>query len=428
MPDVISPAPDTALATILFEVLHAQSFDGVGINRDSYGDGEQRAHDLLRDYALRAGLEVQTDAALNLYMTLPGQSRGLPRVMTGSHLDSVPRGGNFDGAAGVVAGMAILTGWKQAGFQPLRDVTVMAIRAEESAWFPFSYIGSKAAFGKLPASVLQVKRADNGQTLHEHLVLQGGEPQRLIDGEAWLKAEEIDSFVELHIEQGPVLVESAVPLGIVTGICGSLRYRHARTLGRYAHSGATPRGYRQDAVVATSELVITLQKLWRELEEKGHTLTVTVGQFYTDPQQADFSTVAGQVDFSIDMRSQSPLTLALLDQKLQSAVSDIAVRYGVQIVLGQHTSSDAGVVSQTLVDQLQTNASALGHDNLLLPSGAGHDAALFAGEGVATAMLFVRNANGSHNPDEAMSLEDFAAATQVLSQVLADRADACAQE
>lgn len=423
MPDMIKAIPDIDLAASLFETLYAQSFDGVGINRDTYGEGEQRAHDLLREHALRAGLEVQTDAALNLYMTLPGQSRALPRVMTGSHLDSVPRGGNFDGAAGVVAGLAILTGWKQAGFAPLRDVTVMAIRAEESAWFPFSYIGSKAAFGKLPASALQVKRADSGKTLHEHLTLQGGEPQRLIGGEAWLKAEEIDSFIELHIEQGPVLVEAAVPLGVVTGICGSLRYRHARILGRYAHSGATPRSYRQDAVVATSELVITLQKLWQELEEKGHTLTVTVGQFYTDPQQADFSTVAGQVDFSIDMRSQSPLTLALMDQKLQQAVTDTALRHGVQINLGQHTSSDPGVVSQTLVDQLQTSASALGHTTLLLPSGAGHDAALFAGAGVDTAMLFVRNANGSHNPDEAMSLDDFAAATQVLSQVLAQRAD-----
>jgi len=422
MPEMIN-APDRALAEMLFEVLHQQSFDGVGINRDSYGDGEQRAHDLLRQHALQAGLEVQTDAALNLYITLPGRSRTLPRVMTGSHLDSVPRGGNFDGAAGVVAGMAILSGWKKSGYHPLRDVTVMAIRAEESAWFPFSYIGSKAAFGKLPATALDVKRADTGQTLREHLTRQGGFPQRLADGEAWLKPEHIDSFLELHIEQGPVLVEAAVPLGIVTGICGSLRYRHAQTLGNYAHSGATPRSHRQDAVVATSDLVLTLQRFWQELEDQGHQLTVTVGQFYTDAQQADFSTVAGQVNFSIDMRSQSPATLALMDQKLQSAVTDMTTQYGVQMILGQQTSSDAGVVCEALVHQLKAAADILGHDAMSLPSGAGHDAALFAGAGVDTAMLFVRNANGSHNPDEAMSYEDFAAATQVLARVMAHRAD-----
>jgi N-carbamoyl-L-amino-acid hydrolase len=424
MSEVNNINPDRALAQALFDALHEQSFDGVGINRDSYGDGEQRAHDLLREHALRLGLEVQTDAALNLYMTLPGRSRALPRVMTGSHLDSVPRGGNFDGAAGVVAGIAILSGWQKIGYQPLRDVTVMAIRAEESAWFPFSYIGSKAAFGKLPASALQVKRADSGKTLTEHLAQQGGEPQRLIDGEAWLKPEDIDCFIELHIEQGPVLVGAATSLGIVTGICGSLRYRHARTLGRYAHSGATPRNHRQDSVVATSELVVTLQRLWQELEDKGHHLTVTVGQFYTDPQQADFSTVAGQVDFSLDMRSQSPLTLALMDQKLRTALTDITARHGVEIILGQHTSSDPGVVSPALFDQLTTAAAALGHWAMPLPSGAGHDTALFAGAGVDAAMLFVRNANGSHNPDEAMDMEDFTAAMQVLSQVLTERASA----
>jgi N-carbamoyl-L-amino-acid hydrolase len=152
-------------------------------------------------------------------------------------------------------------------------------------------------------------------------------------------------------------------------------------------------------------------------------LTVTVGQFYTDAQQADFSTVAGQVNFSIDMRSQSPATLALMDQKLQSAVTDMTTRHGVRMILGQQTSSDAGVVCEALVHQLQVAANILGHDAMPLPSGAGHDAALFAGAGVDTAMLFVRNANGSHNPDEAMSYDDFAAATQVLAQVLAHRAD-----
>jgi N-carbamoyl-L-amino-acid hydrolase len=423
MPDAMNAAPDSALAATLLTALHAQSFDGVGINRDSYGAGEQRAHELLCEHALRLGLEVQTDAALNLYITLPGRSRTLPRVMTGSHLDSVPRGGNFDGAAGVVAGIATLSGWRQAGYQPLRDVTVMAIRAEESAWFPFSYIGSKAAFGKLPAAALQVRRADSGQTLQHHLQELGGSPQRLAAGEAWLEPQAIDCFIELHIEQGPVLVEAAVPLGIVTGICGSLRYRHARILGRYAHSGATPRGYRQDAVVAGAELVVALQRLWQQLEQLGHQLTVTVGQFHTDPKQADFSTVAGQVDFSIDMRSQSPATLALLDQQLQCAIAEIAVRQGVQILLGEQTGSDAGVICPPLAEQLRQSAAALGHSSLDLPSGAGHDAALFAGAGVATAMLFVRNANGSHNPDEAMAAQDFDAATEVLAQVMRQRAE-----
>lgn len=426
MPELIPliPDPDLGLAYELFESLHSLSFDGVGITRDSYGSGEQRAHDLLQDAASRAGLEIHRDAALNLYMTLPGQSRQAPVVMTGSHLDSVPRGGNFDGAAGVVAGLAILVGWAKAGHRPLRDVTVMAIRAEESAWFPVSYIGSKAAFGKLPAQALQALRADNGLSLAEHLDHLGGDSAAISNGDAWLTSERIDSFFELHIEQGPVLIEAGFGLGVVSGICGSLRYRKAQALGNYAHSGATPRSHRRDAVVAVSALVMAMQAAWQDLEEQGHHLTVTVGQFSTDPLQADFSTVAGQVDFCIDVRSESVQTLELMDQRLQTAVAEIARKYCVEIHLGEQTRTLPGYISTALAASLHNASRFLGYEVFSLPSGAGHDAASFAGMGVKTAMLFVRNANGSHNPSEAMDHEDFAAATRVLGLALAERADA----
>lgn len=416
------PNPDDALAEALFEQLRELGFDGTGITRDSYGEGEQRAHELLRSVAERAGLEVKVDAALNLYMTLPGTVRNRAVVMTGSHLDSVPRGGNYDGAAGVVAGLAVLSGWRQGGYQPAHDVTVMAIRAEESAWFPVSYMGSKAAFGQLPAQSLEARRADTGQSLREHLVRCGGDPDALAAGTAALDPAIIDSFVEVHIEQGPVLIEAGIPLGIVSGICGSLRYRSATATGYYAHSGATPRSHRRDAVVAVSQLVVDLQQAWAALEQDGHRLTVTIGQFSTDPVQADFSKVAGQVRFCIDLRSEAPSTLALMDQQVQRAVAEISARHGVTFDLGERTGSTAGVMSAALVEALGIAAHELELPTLSMPSGAGHDAALFAGQGVDTAMLFIRNANGSHNPEEAMDLEDFRQASRVLGRVLASRA------
>lgn len=415
------PEPDHRLAEQLFAALHASSFDGVGITRASYGAGEQAAHQLLREQAKWAGLEVATDAALNLYITLPGRNRELARVMTGSHLDSVPRGGNFDGAAGVVAGLAVLGGWRQAGYQPQRDVTVMAVRAEESAWFPVSYVGSKAAFGLLPAAALQACRADNGISLEQHLLQLGGDPHAIGAGQPYLDASQINSFIEVHIEQGPVLIDAGKALGIVSGICGSLRYRQARAIGNYAHSGATPRSHRHDAVVAVSQLVIALQNLWQQLENEGHELTVTVGQFQTDRQQADFSKVSGQVEFCIDLRSRSIATLQLMDSHLLQAVEQISTEHGVRFELGEQSGSAPGVLAEPLVQRLQAAATRLGYSSLGMPSGAGHDAALFAGQGVDTAMLFIRNANGSHNPDEAMVLEDFHAAARVLSQVLAER-------
>lgn len=416
------PEPDWTLADTLFITLHALTFDGIGITRDSYGPGEQRAHDLLREHAELSGLHVSMDAALNLYITLRGRTPDTAVVMTGSHLDSVPRGGNYDGAAGVVAGLAVLSGWRRGGYQPEHDVTVIAIRAEESAWFPVSYVGSKAAFGLLPAQAVLATRADTGQSLSEHLTRLGGDPHALATQVAALNPADIDCFVEVHIEQGPVLIDAGVPLGVVSGICGSLRYRRARALGFYAHSGATPRSHRRDAVVAVSQLVVTLQQLWQDLEHEGHQLTVTVGQFATDPVQADFSKVSGQVDFCIDLRSQQPMTLALMDERLQRAIDEIATQHGVTFDLGERTQSTPGVMSAKLIADLHNAAQSIGLQTRCMPSGAGHDAAVFAGQGIDTAMLFIRNANGSHNPDEAMSSEDFQAATQVLGKVLAQRA------
>ncbi|MGE8615855.1 MAG: Zn-dependent hydrolase [Achromobacter veterisilvae] len=414
--------PDMALAARLFEQLRALSFDGMGITRDTYGAGEQRAHALMADTAQRLGLEIRRDAALNLYLTLPGRHRDKPVVMTGSHLDSVPRGGNYDGAAGVVAGLAVLAGWIRDGAQPDRDVTVMGVRAEESAWFPVSYIGSTSAFGLLSPQALSSRRADTGRTLSEHIGELGGQPEAIARGEAALRPEAIDCFVELHIEQGPVLEGDGHALGVVTGICGSHRYRQAQVKGRYAHSGATPRTHRQDAVVALAALIERLQREWRDLEAAGHELTLTFGQVNTDARQADFSKVPGQVNFCVDMRSRSVDTLRLLDSLLQKTAGELEASHGVRFEWGPVSGSQPAVMDEALQQALRDAALASGVQPRLLPSGAGHDAATFSNRGIPTAMLFVRNANGSHNPDEAMDMDDFASGVRSLGQVLALRA------
>src|SRR5258707_324355 len=138
-------AAEVDLAQTLFDQLYAGSRAELGITRASYGPGEQMAHDLMSGAGRRLGLEQRIDAAGNLYLTLPGRDRSLPAIMTGSHLDSVPEGGNYDGAAGVVAGMAMLARWRRAGRQPRQDITVMSVRAEELSWFPPPYIASPAA-------------------------------------------------------------------------------------------------------------------------------------------------------------------------------------------------------------------------------------------------------------------------------------------
>ena len=413
--------PDLALAARLFCRLQEIGSDGVGITRDSYGPGEQRAHELIADVAQKLGLLVRRDAALNLYVTLPGRNRDAPLVMTGSHLDSVPRGGNYDGAAGVVAGLSILSAWVRAGVRPAADVCVMSVRAEESAWFPVSYVGSKSAFGVLDEAALDTRRSDTQRTLAEHLASLGGNPQRLAAGEAALDPRRIACFVELHIEQGPVLTQNACALGVVTGICGSLRYRSAQVVGQYAHSGATPRAHRHDAVVAVASLIVQLQQDWQRLEAEGNELTITFGQIGTDAMQADFSKVCGDVRFCVDMRSRHPESLQRMDALLREAVAEQLRLHGVRFDLGAVSGSQPAAMDERLQTQLERAAQSLGVATCRLPSGAGHDAATFANQGIATAMLFVRNANGSHNPQEALAMADFAVAARTLEQFLAIR-------
>lgn len=414
--------PDLVLAQTLFTQLRELSFDGTGITRDTYGTGEQAAHTLFTETANQYGLEVSTDAAMNLYITLPGQDRKAPVVMTGSHADSVPRGGNYDGAAGVVAGLSILAGWCQSGVKPMSDVTVMAIRAEESAWFPVSYIGSKAAFGLLTAHDLKQKRFDTQKTLAEHIRDAGGNPSDIEQGVASLGAKNIKCFLELHIEQGPVLIENNDVLGVVTGICGSLRYRHAHITGEYAHSGATPRSHRHDAVIAAADLVMHLDHIWATLEKEGHELTLTFGQMNTDIKQADLSKVSGYVEFCIDVRSRHTKTLEIMDSYIKTEANNIENKYGVTINLGPLTGSQPAIMNDGLQQALANAAQKLACRMRYLPSGAGHDTALFSNQGIPTAMLFIRNAHGSHNPQEAMDISDFNQGVCVLADVLAQQA------
>lgn len=413
------------LAERFFDSMHAASFDGVGITRASYGTGEQAAHDILAGLAQELGLEVTQDAALNTYATLPGRDRSAPPVMIGSHLDSVPQGGNFDGAAGVVSGLTVMAALKDLGAALDRDVTVMGVRAEESAWFGVSYIGSRAALGRLPDDALETaRRADDGISLGEHIAALGGDPERLLDEPPHLDPARLRAWVEPHIEQGPVLVQAGKPVGIVTGIRGNRRLPAARCHGSYAHCGGEPRWNRRDAVLAVSELMMTLDALWDEIEARGGDFAFTPGMMFTDASRHAMTIVAGEVGFSLDLRSLHPDTLTLIEERLPALADEIAAHRQVRFELGRMTSAAPGVMSEDLLGRLHRGVAALGLDTMDLPSGAAHDAAAFAAAGTPTAMIFIRNENGSHNPDEAMEVDDFMAATALTGYLVADIATA----
>ena len=417
----ITPDFDAGLkiAEYLFGEIAARTSDGIGVTRASYGESEQIAHDIVTSQAEDLGLEVDRDAALNSYMTAPGRDRGKPRIIVGSHLDSVRNGGNFDGLAGVVAGLACLAGFGSAGIQPTCDVTVMAIRSEENFWFRAQHVGSRAALGLLTRDVLETAtRSDTQRTLREHMVEAGAELSPIIDGQSLLDRTKIGCFLECHIEQGPILVNANHPIGIVSAIRGHRRCQEVVCVGAYGHSGAEPRASRRDAVFAASELVMRMDELWTKLEDRGEDAVITFGKFSTDPAAHGLTVIPGEVSFSVDVRSHSAQTLESVWSQIHDVSRDIASRRGVEFKFAPTSSEWPAQMDLTLRRLMKKGCRELGIPGFEIASGGGHDAGDFAQAGIPTGMIFIRNAEGSHNPHESMELPDFGIAVRLLSWVI----------
>lgn len=414
MPLYHSIQADMDLAASLFESLGRATRRGRGIVRDSYGDGEQAAHDIVRAAAQNLDLEIAIDAIGNMTMALPGRDRAAKRVLMGSHLDSVPQGGNYDGAAGVVAGLCALSAMRRRGIVPPYDLAVMAIRAEESAWFDVPYLGSTGAFGLLDPGCLSVRRSDNGRTLESTLEERGFDPGAIRERRRLLDPAGIRAYLELHIEQGPTLVEMGLPAAAVTGIRGCRRFRHARCLGEYAHSGAVARSHRRDAVAATVAFLHHMETVWLREESAGADLVLTAGELSTDPAMHGPSKIAGETRFVLDLRSLSDATMSAVAAEACAAAARIGAEYRVRMDLGAVSYSPPAAMDE----RLRSSILRLLDRPFEMASGAGHDAAVFASLGIPTGMIFVRNEQGSHNPDEAMALDDFATASNALVELL----------
>ena len=425
IPDEQAIEAGLSLARSLFETVGSRTFDGVGFTRAAYGEGEQIAHDIVASAARDLGLGVDVDPALNLSMTLRGEDAGLKPLVIGSHLDAVPQGGNFDGLAGVLAGIACLAAYRVAGARPPRDIVLLAIRAEESAWFGAQHIGSRALLGTLDERILhESRRVDTGLTLFEHMKQAGADMERICTAAPLLDPSSLRGYLELHIEQGPLLVSRDLPIGVVTGIRGNRRCRRLTCWGQYAHSGTEPRSLRHDAVFAVSELVTRIDELWRLIEEgEGGDLVATFGRFTTNAAAHSVTTVPGEVEFSFDARSHSLETLARVEAAVNDAMADIAARRGVTFSHDAFTGDEPAPMDPAFQGLLLAGCRQLGIPATPLPSGAGHDAGDFSAAGVPSAMIFVRNDKGSHNPDEAMEFDDFALGARLMTWFVANLQD-----
>lgn len=413
-----------ALAERLFADLAERTADGGGVTRASYGEGEQLAYDMFAAAARGLGLEVTGDAAGNAYYTLPGRDRRAPRVITGSHLDSVPKGGNYDGAAGVVAGLAAVAAIKESGIVPPQDIAVMAVRSEEcSSWFTGDHgghLGSRAALGLMKPSELETAiHLGSGRPLGAQMRTLGLEPERLFQAPPALGRDSVKAYIELHIEQGPVLEAKEKPVGIVTGIRGNVRARAARCVGAYTHSGAVPQADRRDAVLATAELLLDLERESQAILDGGGDIVFAAGKLYTDPDMHSLSKVPGEARFTLDIRSIDEDTIGRMGALAEARADAIGKRRGVRFELGTLSFSRPTVMDTAHRRSLQQGCAALALDAMPIASGGGHDAQEFERCGIPSSMIFVRNANGSHNADESMEMEDFEKGTRLLAWMLA---------
>jgi allantoate deiminase len=329
---------------------------GEGANRIGGSAEEDEAHRLAAGWMAEAGLGVETDAAGNLVGRLRGTRPDLPEVWTGSHLDSVPNGGRFDGALGVVAGLeaVVATGPQE------RTLGVVAFRDEERGCR-----GSRAfaAAGALPGA-----------------------------------------FLEVHVEQGPVLERAGSPLGVVTGVVGIAR-GEVTFEGRAGHAGTTPMDAREDALCAAAEFVLALRDAARRVDGA----VATVGRLEVDPGAVNV--IPARVRLGYDVRAPDPERLASV---LSAVPGEPAYR------------TDPVAMSDEVSGSLRSALAEAGLPARALTSGAGHDAAVLAAAGVPSGMLFVRSLNGgaSHSPAEESSPEDVALAIDVLAAALAGLAGA----
>ena len=414
-------APERALAERLFADLHAIGWDGVGITRESYGRGETAAMDHLADLARGLGLAARHDAVGNLVLSDPAHGPGKP-LLIGSHLDSVPQGGNFDGAAGVVAGLLVLHRLRRLGQRPPRPVQVLSLRAEESPWFGRPNLGSHALFGLVGDEDLAVRRRGTGETLAEAMEAAGAAVAQVRAGATILPPDSVAGYLELHIEQGPVLIARDLPVGIVTGIRGNIRHNRILCRGESGHSGAIPRWLRKDAVLGFADLARRIEDRWEEWLAQGRDIVVTMGVVTTNPEEHAISRIPGEIAFSFEVRSIDPETIHGFHALLLDEIRAVEAARGLSFALDRGIFTAPARMDPALVDGLCARATALGLAPERLASGAGHDAAIFANAGVPSGLIFVRNANGSHNPREAMEIDDFIEGLRLLAAAATDPA------
>lgn len=381
--------------------------DEGGLRRPVYSPAWMRAREKLAEWMRAAGLEVREDAVGNLFGRMRGRDDSRT-ILTGSHLDTVPLGGKYDGALGILAGLVALQALREQAGQPRRSLEVVALCEEEGSRFPARYWGTRAILGLIEADELDRLRDDQGVTIAEAMRVVGLPPERYREA----IRHDLDAFLELHIEQGRSLFEERVDVGIVQAIVG-LHQRWISVTGRADHAGTTPMDLRRDALQGAAQMAGEITRL---VEQEGRPAVVTLGKWEVKPGAVNV--VPEIVHFSLDLRHPDEATKQRLAAAIWSRCQTIAQERGLALSGEILSDSPPSSMDSALQSVLIQAAETCGASWKAMPSGAGHDSQEMA-RCLPTAMLFVPSVEGcSHSPAEYTTPADAVRGATVLATAL----------
>ncbi|WP_459881267.1 M20 family metallo-hydrolase [Campylobacter concisus] len=384
---------------------------GGGLTRLAFSKEDLEARKFLINLIEKNGFKLKIDNVGNIYAIYDeGCEADAKPVCVGSHIDSVPNGGFYDGTLGVMAGLEALSSIKEAGIKLKRPLWLINFCCEESSRFKTATIGSKIISGKLSQQRLHELKDEDEISLFEAMSAAGFKPQNLDD--AILKENSLHAYLELHIEQGPVLERSAISVGVVSGIAAPIRFE-ITIQGKADHSGATPMNMRSDALLAASHIIIAANKFAKNKK----TAVATVGYVHAKP--GVLNVVPGEARLGVDLRDIDKKSLDELNLELRNFVGELSCELKFSYEIRELSSDQPVKLSEHAINLLEDEARKLGIKTLTLPSGAGHDAMNLTKLASSVGMLFIPCVNGiSHNTKEAINFKDAVSATKILTNAL----------
>ena len=381
-------------------------------NRLSFSKEEQAAKEQVMAWMEEAGMTVWQDGANNVIGRIEG-SKSERLIMSGSHLDSVPEGGQFDGPLGVLSAIEVAQAWTDEGYIPKKSYEVVVFTDEEGARFKSGLSGSQAMTGEWRREQKLGLTDDNGQSFEDVLEDNGLSLTTFASSKRDFST--VDAFVEVHIEQGKRLEQADLPVGVVQGIAGP-SWLDVTFTGAAGHAGNTPMDDRKDALIAASQFISAIESLPGDYSDSA---VATVGQLYVKPNGVNV--IPGEVSLTVDIRDIYKEPRDKLRDRIKSVADKIAERRGVGVTHKEVMYEDPVPVKDSLQKKAAQAVEAVtGKPAHFLPSGAGHDA-MIIGKKTDIAMLFTRSLDGiSHNPKEWSSLNDCVITVHALKHLLED--------